>query len=183
MIYVLAGESVVVPRMRNMVTYLTVASLLLGNVAGWVHLGCHSAIQCASVQNAPTPPFHSHGECGHSHTHGHAQNTHEGHNDREPGKPGHSDEHDSDQCSICQGFYNSRDAVVLAEESVDWHVDLIAIDRLQVGHVSYRRAYLSDCSARGPPCRLVRLFVLGGVCRSTTFRIRLKVGCAHGDCP
>ncbi|WP_145349816.1 hypothetical protein [Roseimaritima multifibrata] len=144
---------------RILTVYLTLAALLFGNVTGWVHVGCSSHPAGCCSTNAVNPGETSTGEHGsHScchHNHGdtcqadalaHTDKPDEKHDPAQP-----TEEHDSDRCSICQSFFASRHAIMLADA-------VVCMERLAVGR---ELAFIDDLIAqshlsrshtvRGPP--------------------------------
>lgn len=118
--------------LRKSCVFLCVAALLLGNAAGWVHVGCvHSPTACCSHSDSGNtasvaPPVAC---CSHSHAH-HHEHSHDSPSasttscsgektapSRETQK-GSSDpsefpaEHDHERCSVCQSFFASRDGML-----------------------------------------------------------------------
>ncbi|QEF99159.1 hypothetical protein Mal15_32190 [Stieleria maiorica] len=113
--------------LRHSCVYLCIASLLIGNLAGWTHVGCveanHACCQRIEVE-ATRPESPRHACCHHSHADGasHAhhsssscttERTPEAHTDgSDHGCP---DGHDSDRCSVCQSFFASRHAAFIVQ--------------------------------------------------------------------
>jgi|GEM_PF-3572572 len=124
---------------RILTVYLTLAALLFGNVAGWVHVGCSSHQSGCCVSHCDlSARLHdeSHGQTHASHTHDHGEHgcCHHAHTsadehettcqsdascastESESDQP--SEPHDSNRCSICQSFSASRHAVFLWDTTV-----------------------------------------------------------------
>ena len=112
---------------RNLTAYLALAALLFGNVAGWMHIGCSSPNQScctASVDqdiaslsacrdHVAPESYAKHACCHHDHAVAEKQSPRHADSAGDDSVPTPADEHDPDQCSICQSFFSSRHAVVL----------------------------------------------------------------------
>ncbi|MGB7329084.1 MAG: hypothetical protein WBD31_29660 [Rubripirellula sp.] len=148
---------------RTLTVYITLVALLLGNAAGWVHVGCsHQASSCCAVDSGGSrkaaslrtsskePVGHAcchHRQDGSCHSKATADTADSGTSDSSlPAEP-----HDSDGCAVCQSFFASRNAVTLVDS-------VLAIERLAV---SRKVVFLDDVIApnhqspshtvRGPP--------------------------------
>ncbi len=149
---------------RHLCAHLCIASLLIGNVAGWMHLGCvESASSCCvhSDSKVTVTEARRHSCCHHSHghstSHAHSAGLRQDTNQRlpadnaNPAEQGCPDDHDSDRCSICQSFFASRHAAFIVQ------LPLFGTDhqpRRVVIHPSrwqLQQTVWNGISVRGPP--------------------------------
>ncbi len=113
---------------RPTIACLTLASLLLSNFAGWVHVGCADADPacCSSsvgsgyqpaphLESGPDRSRPTHACCHHDHR---PTESHDGDGASDSGQPAPVDHHDSDRCSVCKGFYTCRLGTVLACDAI-----------------------------------------------------------------
>jgi hypothetical protein len=146
---------------RPTIACLTLASLLLSNFAGWVHVGCADADStCCFSSVGPSRQQAQRSEL----VRDRSQSTHACcHHNHRPAEPLHGDEagdsdqptpvdhHDSDRCSVCKGFYTCRLGTVLT-------CDVIVVEMTQVDSTPICPAptwsgdpLYSSISVRGPP--------------------------------
>jgi hypothetical protein len=146
---------------RPTIACLTLASLLLSNFAGWVHVGCKdadstccfSSVGSCQQQATPSEPVpdrsqSTHACCQHDHR---PAEPHHGDEASDSEQPAPVDHHDSDRCSVCKGFYTCRLGTVLA-------CDAIVVEMTQAESTPIRTAPIwsgdplsSSISVRGPP--------------------------------
>lgn len=162
---------------RILTVYLTLAALLFGNVAGWVHVGCssHQSGCCAAHCNSSALPHdesHCHAHAGHTHDHGEqgysdhgcCDHAHTGANEHqttcqsdvnvilaesESDQP--SEPHDSDRCSICQSFFASRYAIFLWDTTVQLEPLTASRDVAIAENAFVPQAICHLHRVRGPP--------------------------------
>jgi len=162
---------------RTFTTYLTLASLLVGNLAGWVHVGCHDPWGggcCIAPASLPAVEASDSKQPSDS---GHACGCHLDHQridqqedtedtareeNRLPCPAGKSQplpEHDSDGCTICQGFLASRQAFLVVAAWIDWSPTLSWEGPLVWSDPILDAFSLGGLFVRGPPPFVVRLTV------------------------
>ncbi|WP_146598436.1 hypothetical protein [Novipirellula aureliae] len=162
---------------RILTVYLSLAALLFGNVAGWVHVGCsahpgcsgHPTGCCRAKLDDACETFeddscqhscchHDHADACHSETLAHSDEsastdwqTGANKQSSDPDSEAPVDHHDSDRCSICQNFFASRHAVALASD-VAW-VQLLTggLEVVLVDDLFVPNHRSSIHSVRGPP--------------------------------
>ena len=154
---------------RHLVACVCITSLLISNVAGWMHLGCvESASSCCTPRCsdiAVADAAHS-ACCGHSHGHCRSRasssqrrpSTNEatsggdsipaGSIPRDRGTP---HEHDSDGCSICQSFFVSRTAASLDHTPVPTADEPRPFVVRFPQRVFPHNVFSDSISVRGPP--------------------------------
>ncbi len=96
--------------LRHLAALLTLASLLLSNVAGIVHVGC-------SVSTGHIPATASEGQAHCCSCHVPAAKCEDSSDGPQPAAP--AEDHDSDHCSICQSLHAARYAVIQNAQKVD----------------------------------------------------------------
>jgi hypothetical protein len=157
---------------------LALASLLFGNVAGWVHVGCHqheqgiqcchdlslghshccdhqtddSGQDCCHSDDSLMPPMESLASLvvSVSSQHGEQWPNELAANEQNPGEPAPC-EHDSQRCSICQSFFASRTAIVLPNVSVVFQPADFSRELIAETVPWVGSVDLSGLSVRGPP--------------------------------
>jgi len=139
--------------LRQATPLLALLALLLGNVAGWVHVGQHEMLSAGHsladgrpddveqavregtcCQHSPAKPCDGNSEAP-----------------ANASPPCGDHEHDADECATCQHFYQSRQFVVLDPDC--WFPDTILVVSLSVPAHPIVSATL-DASGnyrRGPP--------------------------------
>ncbi|TWU65480.1 hypothetical protein V7x_10270 [Crateriforma conspicua] len=163
---------------QRAVASLTVLLLLIGNFAGWVHVGCVSSSHCMCIGETElccSDDGHGHGTAlGGHHASGHASDCcHHGHPpdvdqcqlppgeltpdmladaaDEPSGDSSPAKSHDSDRCSVCQNFYTARNAAPVVVAAVCFGTIGVALDEIWVDVCLPRDVSLSSISLRGPP--------------------------------
>jgi hypothetical protein len=129
--------------MRNHTIYLLLASLLLSNFAGLVHVGCARSTQIAHVANGQAQCRSC--SCHHQHS-APLQDA-----SNEPGQHLPAEEHDSDTCNICKSFFAIRSAVFTFIQAIDWRplpTHMLCVDRATNPAIAL---FLCGLSVRGPP--------------------------------
>ncbi|MGB1925511.1 MAG: hypothetical protein ACPHL6_03220 [Rubripirellula sp.] len=142
-------------RLKALQAHLCLIALLLSNVAGWVHLGCvETAQNCHTLDSAKVEQQVTAGDgcCHHHHGQPHSSESSSA-SDREshPSDHGHSPDHDSQQCHICQSFLTLRQAVslpVVEANTVETPSTRILVYSSAERAVS---AIGNSISVRGPP--------------------------------
>jgi hypothetical protein len=114
------------------------ASLLISNVAGLVHIGCTSSSPCSITHQAEIPAC----TCGRKHSDS-AQQAKQG------SQP--TEEHDADDCSICKNFFAIRNAIACLAVVINWK----PVPTQQLNSAADRNPTVADYSGgpsvRGPP--------------------------------
>ncbi|WP_146531016.1 DUF2946 family protein [Novipirellula artificiosorum] len=145
--------------LRVLTVYLTLATLLFGNAAGWVHFGCsrHHA-DCrpsASVAASKSAQYDHRGHRCCDHDHGsscHAKSPEKSESttdESESESP--ASEHDSNECAVCQSFFASRHAVMLFDAAGVIESLAVAGDVVFVRDVFAPSHHSSSHTVRGPP--------------------------------
>lgn len=150
---------------RILTVYLTLAALLIGNVAGWVHVGCSSHGAAGQTAGCCSPGLTTdsqtlakkgrvnaccqHGACSAS-TAAKAQHEDTAAQQTDPPEAP-AEEHDSDCCSICQNFFESRQAVVLASDVAYVELLVTGHEVVLVDDVFAPNPLLRRHTVRGPP--------------------------------
>ncbi|MGI9471901.1 MAG: DUF2946 family protein [Rubripirellula sp.] len=124
----------------RLICLLTIASLLVGNVAGWVHVGHH----CGGGHHEVQQKVDQHQGCCHHHCH-------QDDEQHEPDQPHGDHEHDPDTCSICQSFFAFRLGLPTVAQPDQWQPAETADFCLVVSDVAVEKVFLSALSSRGPP--------------------------------
>ena len=148
---------------RQTTALLCVASLLLGNVAGWMHVGCagvadhtKAAVACASSDRAALHTgVGTHQCCYHSTE---RLNASEQARASDPIQDAPSPiehhcpiEHDTDRCSICQNFFTSRDTATIAEPTLVEFQQLVEFSLPTPGQLLAVSRRCRNIFTRGPP--------------------------------
>ncbi|WP_146516059.1 hypothetical protein [Rubripirellula amarantea] len=135
--------------LRPLTTCLLLVTLLLSNVAGWVHVGCCDASPDSSVASEQSEATTA-SCCCHSHCHS-RQPT----DTTPPGEssttPQDSVPHDSDSCHVCQNLFAFRHAILTTSPTMVWEPLAIPSERPELDEVSFEPIFLSGLSGRGPP--------------------------------
>ena len=149
---------------RHSSACLCIASLLISNVAGWLHVGCVGST--GSCCTAPRPTVsdseaeattccnHSHGDQGSCQAEDQHPETASGgscHSDSAPCQNDGPDEHDSERCSICQSFFSLRNGFVTSAPVITDFGDAGEIISLNPVRVCHRTILDDSISVRGPP--------------------------------
>lgn len=144
---------------RVLTVHLTLAVLLFGNAAGWVHVGCsgHQADCCSAASAAASKSaqgdHRGHRRCDHDHgssCHAESPEKSESTSDKSESESPASG-HDSDECAVCQSFFASRHAVVLLEAAGVIESLTVAGDVVLVCDVFAPSHHSSSHTVRGPP--------------------------------
>ena len=105
---------------RKLIASFCIASLLYGNVAGLMHLGCVETAAESDVSHGCDPAAVPHGTCSHHHaTRGERATspkppTARANNNHPVHKSEHAPhQHHPDACGICKNFFTTRNAVPL----------------------------------------------------------------------
>ena len=135
--------------LRHLTTYLVLAILLFSNVAGWVHVGCYgSGNHQVSAESEPK----AHSCCCKHHCESEDASKDDSKGDKsnsDESKP--ADEHDSDHCSVCHGFFASRHSAIVIGDVIVWSpadAERMCFER---NDVLAESIFLSGLSVRGPP--------------------------------
>ena len=147
---------------RHFSVLLCTISLLIGNVAGWMHLGCVPSSSCCVQSDVDlADESRQHACCHHSHRHRATQQDSGQHQkydvadffaaDSLPAQPGCPDEHDSKRCSICQSFFAARNGASICQPAtVDCDVAVEFVTGFEY-LADYRDPFWHSISVRGPP--------------------------------
>ncbi|MEM6471795.1 MAG: hypothetical protein AAF802_19705 [Planctomycetota bacterium] len=145
---------------QQLTGYLCIIALVAGNLLGWAHVGCvHGVITTQQSQHENSEPERAdvkrvHCCSRHGCRFSAKRDTQPGpktdHRDcpAEGGDCGH--EHDSDRCSICQGFLDCRSGVttfIIAEFSSEAPTASIAFR----SDAPFAEAWQRELVVRGPP--------------------------------
>ena len=135
--------------LRHLTTYSLLAALLFGNVAGWVHVGCHGS---GHHRVAPQSEPAAHSCCCHHHCAAPtAKDEGSKGSDSESDDSAPADEHDSDHCSVCQGFFASRHSAILIGDVIVWTPAFTGRLSFERDDALVKPIFLSGLSVRGPP--------------------------------
>lgn len=135
--------------LRPLTTCLLLATMLLSNVAGWMHVGCcDPTTHDSNVSRGSQPAAVS--CCGHCHCDLGRQSSEAPTDDSSTPKR-ESVPHDSESCPVCQNLFASRHAILAAGPTAIW--EPLAIGRVhpELHDVSIAPVFLSGLSVRGPP--------------------------------
>ncbi|WP_145302067.1 hypothetical protein [Crateriforma conspicua] len=166
---------------QRAVASLTVLLLLIGNFAGWLHVGCVSSSHCecvgetelccsgdvhgGQVHVAAGTRHHTSGHTAECCDHGHPADAQQCQlppgeltpemladaADAPSGDSSPGKSHDSDRCSVCQNFYTARHAAPVVIAAVCFGTIDVALDEIWVDVCLPREVSLSSISLRGPP--------------------------------
>lgn len=159
---------------RPLTTCLVLASLLLSNVAAWVHVGCcetpadqPTSAWAAEAQVDPVQGIAGKGIAGKAAVESAsccckrscaapsstvaAPVATPDDSAGQPGAPSHEHEHDSDTCHVCQTFHASRHAVVVTGDAFVWMTATITRLRCHGDEEARVDLYRTELSVRGPP--------------------------------
>lgn len=140
-----AGNSVL--NTAKLTSILAIASLLFGNVAGWVHIGHHHHSH-GHAHAEVAQVAEQHGCCHHHH---HCHDDEGATKESEPDQDPVHHEHDSDNCSVCRNFFASRHALPTIGQTVAWQPAEISDALPVVSDLAPQPIFLSGHSSRGPP--------------------------------
>jgi len=145
----------------HLTTYLALASLILGNALGWVHVGCYDAVDaCCQSAKASAESLvvaeAGHKSCHHSHSLLKYQTSFRPLEDRskpirQSERQPAGDEHDSDNCFVCHNVFALRQGLITDAIGFVWEPGIIQVSSVCVSSVQPEAAYLSGLSVRGPP--------------------------------
>jgi hypothetical protein len=134
------------PSLRTLPILAMLASLLLGNVAGIVHLGCGESNGYREGSAIQTQAH----ACGCHRLCASPNDSSEESPQPSPAVP-HDSEHDSDHCGICQSFYVARFAVAAPVQATVWKPLLTERLFVDLHSQSVVPVFLHGLSVRGPP--------------------------------
>ena len=144
--------------MRRMISSLCIIALLLGNVAGFVHLGCIGESEhhhCSHLveelaHQHQDAHFHQHAGCDHHHANDQpTSNKRDSQNSGE--KHQHPNGHDKDSCHLCQSVYTSKDCIFVTDSCCSLTHEL-SIDRVFAINAPKACEAFARCNpVRGPP--------------------------------
>lgn len=166
--------------LRTFTASLALAALLLGNVAGWVHVGEHAHHSCGGharheglVQDSTVNPLATveqsrRGSCCCDHHHCESKSLAKktatesvadsaeryllGATSHSHDAPPCQHDHDSQQCSVCQAIFACRDGFVTLSPDVRWEVLRAATSVIAESHVCLQTFEPGCFFVRGPPC-------------------------------
>lgn len=130
---------------QRFIGFIAVASLLCGNVAGWIHVAAHHSPASVGATSESAAvivcPCHAH----------RARALHRDGAETPPSGESLPGDHDSDRCSVCQAFAVQRGLTVLPDSAVG-RVDSLPAQACPLesmaGLISERH---ESISVRGPP--------------------------------
>ncbi len=135
--------------LRPLTTYLLLATMLLSNVAGWVHVSCchETADRSVASHSSETAAVSC---CSHCHCESERQ-TKAAPADDSSTPQGESVPHDSESCHVCQNLFTSRHAILASSPTAVWEPLVICRVRPELDDVSVESIFRSGVSVRGPP--------------------------------
>ena len=154
---------------KKPIAMIAIAALLLGNVAGWVHVGglhsccSHPAAQISAdtMDRAPQATLsahagdrsadHCHHRCCHHATDKSGPSDPSGDGASKSANSTPPTQHDSDSCSVCQNFFSTRQAVVLWTTVAAGLTIAVSHDVVLADDVFVSDTLLSRHWVRGPP--------------------------------
>ena len=149
------------PSRLHLTTYFAIASLILGNALGWVHVGCHaSGDACCQSAKASAESLivaeAGHECCHHSHSPFKHRTSFQPQEDqskpiRQSERQPAGDEHDSDNCFVCHSVFALRQGLITDAIGFVWEPGITQLSSVCVSSVQPEAAFLSGLSVRGPP--------------------------------
>lgn len=137
---------------RPTTTYLLLATMLLSNVVGWVHVGCchHSPEKQVANDGSEVSGVSC---CHHCNCHGSDKSKEaSSENTAAESDPWQgSTPHDSDSCNVCQSLFAFRYSILISTPVVVLEPLVISNGRPELDEVSFEPIFLSGLSVRGPP--------------------------------
>jgi len=142
---------------RQFPAFLCITSLLVGNMMGWLHVGCVDSVKsCHELTDSKLADVgvRQHGCCHHAHE----EHRSDGKEDKEDSQPVSSSfpdecpqEHDSESCSICQSFFSLRTAAFSAEPALNVCSDVPEFTNFLAVCPASDTSLPASISVRGPP--------------------------------
>jgi len=115
----------------------------MGNIAGWVHVGC-----CGQAQHGRAANTTESCSCC---CHHHCQNSASADDESTGDEPAPAPDHDPSSCNICQNLFASRHAIVIFDDAIVWTPQLTDRMTFVRSDASIEAIFLGGLSARGPP--------------------------------